>query len=253
MLNNINISGLGKVPSGEYNNINISGSGKILGDVKANIMDVSGSGKVLNNLEVNNICTSGYFKVFGDVKANEKIACSGSMNVEEFLKVNGSGEIKENLKGKEIVVNGSCEVGGNVSFEKMISRGGCEIKGDCEGEEFSSLGYISIDGLLAADKISIIPEGNSYIKEIGGEEITIKAEKKTKIMFFKISIGSDGVLNCDTIEGDKIYSENTQCKIVRGGDITIGKGCKIEKVEYTGEINITDKKSTVGEKVCMKI
>ncbi|MGG5461031.1 hypothetical protein [Clostridium sp. B9] len=240
-IQDIRIAGAGNISAGEYGNVKIAGAGEVLGTIKAENVSVSGTGEFHGDINS---------KL---VKASGTLECYGSMNVEGLLKVNGSGEIKENLKGKEIVVNGSCEVGGNVSFEKMISRGGCEIKGDCEGEEFSSLGYISIDGLLAADKISIIPEGNSYIKEIGGEEITIKAEKKTKIMFFKISIGSDGVLNCDTIEGDKIYLENTQCKIVRGGDITIGKGCKIEKVEYTGEINITDKKSTVGEKVCMKI
>ncbi len=46
----------------------------------------------------------------------------------------------------------------------MISRGSCEINGNCEGEEFKSFGYIRIKELLVADKINIVPEGESYIK-----------------------------------------------------------------------------------------
>lgn len=240
-LQDIRIAGAGNISAGEYNNVKISGAGEVLGTIKAQDVGVSGTGEFRGDINSK------------WVRASGTLECAGNIIVEEVFKVSGTGEVKENLKGKEIIVNGTCEVGGNVAFERMVSRGACEIKGDCEGEEFSSLGYIKIDGLLAADKINIVPEGVSYIKEIGGEEITIKAEKKKKIMFFKISISSDGVLNCDTIEGDKIYLENTQCKIIRGGDITVGKGCKIDKVEYTEEINITDKKSTIGEKVCMKI
>lgn len=240
-LQDIKILGAGSISEGEYNNIRISGAGDVLGDVKAN--SVSGSGSMAFRGDI----------ITGSINASGSFSCHGSVVSKGEIKINGSAEINNNVDGKEIVFNGGSRVGGNVSFEKMVTRGGCEIKGDCEGDDFSSLGGINIDGLLAADKISIVPEGESYIREIGGAEINIKSEKKKKIMFFKITIGSDGELKCDIIEGDKIYLENTHCKVVRGENITIGKGCNIERVEYTGELNITDEKSTVGEKVCMMI
>lgn len=239
-LQDIKISGSGNISGGEYNNVKISGSGQVCGNIKAEEVRVSGSGGFKGNIASRELRVSG------------SLACDGSVVINKFIRVSGSGKIKENLTGKEVVFNGSCGIGGNVKFKKMVSRGTCEIDGDCEGDDFTSLGYINVNGLLAADKINIMPEGNSYIKEIGGEEIEIKAEKKKKIMFFKISFGSDGLLNCDIIEGDRIILENTKCKIVRGDNITIGKCCEIDKIEYSGELNITDEKSIVGEKICMK-
>ncbi|WP_017353762.1 MULTISPECIES: hypothetical protein [unclassified Clostridium] len=42
--------------------------------------------------------------------------------------------------------------------------------------------------------------------------------------------------------------ENTECKVIRGHNIKILGGCKIE---YTGKLNIANN-SIVGEKVCLK-
>lgn len=240
-LQDMRILGAGSISEGEYNNIKIAGSCDILGNIKANSVSGSGSMFFRGNIEVENIKSSGSF------------TCQGSVISKGEIKTSGSAEFNNNVEGKEIIINGGSKIDGNITFEKMITRGSCYIKGDCEGEDFSNLGEISVEGLLAADKIFIVPEGNSHIREIGGAEINVKAEKKKKIMFFNITIGSEGKLKCNIIEGDKIHLENTKCKIVRGENITIGKGCNIERIEYTGELNIENEKSTVGEKVCMKI
>ena len=50
----------------------------------------------------------------------------------------------------------------------------------------------------------------------------------------------------DVIEGDNIYIEYTQAKIVRGNTIVIGPGCNIELVEYKNNYT-KDKESTVIE------
>ena len=44
-LNDISISGSGKIAGGEYDNIRISGSGSMTGDVTANSVHISGSGR----------------------------------------------------------------------------------------------------------------------------------------------------------------------------------------------------------------
>ena len=58
--------------------------------------------------------------------------------------------------------------------------------------------------------------------------------------FFKKVIdkmfNSKGELTTELIEGDEIYLENTNAKIVRGNNITIGEGCNIGLIEYRGEI-----------------
>jgi len=51
---------------------------------------------------------------------------------------------------------------------------------------------------------------------------------------------SRGELNTELIEGDDIYIQNTNVKIVRGNNITIGTGCNVALIEYKGEINVSD-------------
>lgn len=238
MLNNINISGLGKVPSGEYNNINISGSGKILGDVKANIMDVSGSGKVLNNLEVNNICTSGYFKVFGDVKVNEKIACSGSFKCDK------------NIVANNLSICGSLKTLGNITFDLIELSGLIKVIGDCEGRKICGEGKVNVKGLLSADEIDLKLLGQSRANELGGENIRIIAGRTQSLKIFCFSYIQKIQLCCNIIEGDNIYLENTIAKVVRGKNITIGKDCVIEKIECSGELKI-EEGSKVKEKIAV--
>ena len=57
---------------------------------------------------------------------------------------------------------------------------------------------------------------------------------------------SNKILTADIIEGDLIYLENTNAKIVRGNNVTIGTGCKIELVEYKESFK-KDEKSIVDK------
>ena len=47
-------------------------------------------------------------------------------------------------------------------------------------------------------------------------------------------------LSCNLIEGDNVYLENTIAKTVRGNNVTIGPGCKIELVEYKNNLKMDD-------------
>ena len=60
-----------------------------------------------------------------------------------------------------------------------------------------------------------------------------------------------GYVRCNLIEGDNIHLENTICDIVRGDNITIGKGCTIGTIEYSNKL-IIDKENIVRNKVCTK-
>ena len=48
------------------------------------------------------------------------------------------------------------------------------------------------------------------------------------------------MLETTVIEGDLISLENTKADVVRGNDITIGDGCEIGTVEYTGKVTYSE-------------
>lgn len=236
MLNNIDISGAGKVAGGEYNNINISGSGKINGDIKGNKLSVSGSGKVLGDIEANIIETSGAFKSIGNLNVIEKIQSSGSFKSEK------------NIVTNKLNTAGSFSCLGGMNFDLLEFSGWLKCIENCEGRKICGEGKLRIDGLLSADEIDIRLLGESNINEIGGENIKITEGKRHKIRFICFSYNQKSELNCKSIEGDNIYLENTRAEVVRGNNITIGKNCVIERLEYSGELNIS-KKSIIKEKI----
>lgn len=236
MLNNINVSGLGKIASGEYNNINVSGSGKILGNVKANTIETSGSGKVMGDIEVNTIFTAGYFKSFGEIKANEKIECAGGFICEK------------NINTNKLKISGSLKALGSINFDFIDLAGLIKVIGDCEGRKICGEGKINVKGLLSADEINLKLQGASRANEIGGENIRITAGRTQSIKILCFKYIQKVELLCHSIEGDNIYLENTRAKVVRGKNITIGENCVIDEIECSGELNIED-----GSKVNNKI
>lgn len=236
MLNNIDISGAGKVAGGEYNNINVSGSGKITGDIKANKFIVAGSGIVLGDIEVNIIETSGAFKTLGNLNVIEKIQSSGSFKSEK------------NIVTNKLNIAGSLNCLGGISFDLLEFGGWLKCMENCEGRKICGEGKLRIDGLLSADEIDIRLLGESNINEIGGENIRITEGKRQKIRILCFSYNQKSELNCKIIEGDNIYLENTRAEVVRGNNITIGKNCVIERLEYSGELNINEK-SVIKEKI----
>lgn len=236
MLNNIDISGMGKIAGGEYNNVNISGMVKIWGDIKANNVEVSGKGESLANMEVNSIDISGMFKVLGDVKSMELLNSSGSFKVLKSISAN-----KINISGTLKCLEG-------VNFDFIELSGWFKCKKDCEGRKICGEGKIDVEGLLSADEIDIKLLGRSNVNEIGGENIKIKAGKESRLKIFIFNYKQKNELVCNLIEGDNIEIENTTAKIVRGNNITIGRNCKVEKVEYSGELSIAEG-SFIKEKI----
>lgn len=217
----INISGSGSAGGGRYDSVKISGSGKITGDVVCNEFKSSGSAKVENTLEAEVVKVSGSAKFVGDVTANE-------------FKSSGSANLEGNFKGGSLKVSGSVKVHGQVDCEEVSSSGSLKVEGDCNAEVFRSSGSCGIGGLLNANEIEIKIGGRCEIGTIGAENVDIKLGNGIGIIseFISSLFGNDLYLYCDSIEGDNIFLENTMAKVVRGNRVKIGKGCKIDRVEY---------------------
>lgn len=216
----LRINGLGSSSGGNYEFVQINGKGEINGDLKCSELQINGMG-----------C------IHGNVSAG-------------VVRVAGKSEINGNLKGEEIVIDGMTEIGGAISADKIDNRGMLKVNKDCGSETFRSQGGFAIGGLLNAGKIDVELYVASKAREIGGEEIDIRAGDAFGFKKFLSSIFPALQFNrglfAETIEGDNVYLENATVKVVRGGDVNIGPGCQIETVEYKKSFH-KDSNATVKE------
>jgi cytoskeletal protein CcmA (bactofilin family) len=250
---NLKISGSGSAGGGAYNHVKVNGSGKITGDIECEIFSCNGSSNVEGNVKSETVTINGSANIDGNLDADE-VSVNGSSDIagnvnSKEIKIQGTAAIKGNLKGKEISIKGSSSIQGNVSGEEIEIRGQVKIKGDCEAESFNSRGNFVINGLLNAGHIDIELLRHCEAKEIGGEHIVVRKTADTtglkKLIKFFVSQNDDS-LSADIIEGDHVYLEYTQAKVVRGNTIEIGPGCSIESIEYKETLEI-DENAKVGK------
>ena len=232
---NIKVLGDGVVPEGIYNNIKIADSCNIVGNIDVNLLKITGSCNSDKNIKSKDI------RVYGEFNNKGEVFCNNL-----FL-VNGASSI---LKG-DFKVRGELNIKEDSSFENIEVLGELKTLGNFEGNSFYGYGKVMVEGLLSADKVEISIYDNSEIKEIGGENISIKNSTKKKFFGILLNEMKKGYVRCNLIEGDNIHLENTICDIVRGENITIGKGCTIGTIEYSNKLTI-DKESIVRNKVCTK-
>lgn len=235
-IGDIKISGSGSAGGGKYNDVSISGSGKITGDLECIDFKTSGSSKVVGNLKAETIKISGSARIEGNLEVGE-------------MKVSGSSHVVGEVKSQSVRISGSSHIDGSLYGEEVSISGSVNIGKNCEAENFKASGSFKIQGLLNAGEVNINLSGKSSVKEIGGEHIEVRVSAVDNFFFKKVidkMFNSRGELNTELIEGDEIYLENTNAKIVRGKHITIAEGCNIGLVEYSGEINISNG-SIVGE------
>lgn len=225
----IKISGSGTSSGGRYNEVIISGSGKINGDLECVDFKTSGSSKVIGNVKADTVKVSGSARVEGNIEALE-------------MKVSGSSHVTGQVKSKEFKISGSAHIEGSLYGEEITIMGTAHIDKDCEVESFKASGNFKIQGLLNAEQINIRLSGKSSVKEIGGENIEVKVGGIENFFLKKMIdniFNTRGELTTDLIEGGEIYLENTNAKIVRGNNVTIGDGCNIGIIEYSGEIKVS--------------
>ena len=78
--------------------------------------------------------------------------------------------------------------------------------------------------------------GPCKAREIGGERIAVRAGRKLGWFW----MWHEKRLTADLIEGDDIVLEYTTAKVVRGRNVSLGEGCDVEVVEYTGTFSRAD-------------
>lgn len=249
----LKIYGSGSSSGGKYNKVRIMGEGRINGDIECKDLKINGEGTVEGNLKaVNNVSIMGEGMLDGNVdctdfKVNGEGGVDGNLNAEGKVTIRGEADIKGNLKAQKVKVQGELEVNGELFADEVKITGNIAATGDCNAETFTVEGGLTIDGLLNADIVKINLHWSCNVHEIGGSEIIVKKSGKLSFLGLKNIVMPSGQneLTADVIEGDTVYLENTTAKVVRGTDVTIGSGCKIEQVEYKNSFK-QDEKSEIG-------
>lgn len=205
MASDLKINGTGKSSGGKYENISIMGAGSIDGDVDCLNIKIYGEGNV-----------------DGDLQVNDTVKIKGHVAINGYL---GGGDLK---------VQGEVEVQ-SASIEKAEIEGNIKTEKDFNAETFKLEGGFNIRGLLNADEIEVNMYWPCKAEEIGGSKIKVTQDSRLSFLGLKNIIkpnGSAKELIVDIIEGDDIYLEYTKARVVRGNDVELGPGCKIELVEY---------------------
>ncbi len=234
---NLTSSGSMKIAGGEYADIRVSASLKSEGDLSCDSLHCSGSAKFEAALRcAGEVACSGSMKVEGAAQIDSgrfsgSLVCEKGLQVAQALRCSGSVKIGGTLHCGSIALSGSCKIVGALTAQTVDCSGNLEVNSGVEAEQFSSSGRLDIHGLLNADHISIELNGSGEVEDVGGGVIAVRQGPWNR---------RGGKLEAHSIEGDSIHLENTQARIVRGRDIYIGKGCEIERVEYSGSLNIVD-------------
>lgn len=257
----LKISGSSSVMGGEYSTVSISGAGKINGNLKCDSFACSGSGKLLGDLEAESVRSSGSSKIEGSVQCRTasvsgSFVC-GNLEVSEELHASGGIHVSGSLRGGQMRISGSLKTEESIHCQDMKVSGTCEVlSGDLNAEFFRCSGVLRVPGLLNAETVEIYPTSASRVGSIGGTNIRITTQPGSRegkghswavfLSGFHVST-NPGPMQVDTIEGDTVELEYTRAQVVRGTNVRIGKGCKIDRVEYSESLDAED--GTVEEAV----
>lgn len=241
----IKISGSGTVTGGIYNSISISGSGTVTGDIDAKSIRVSGSGTFEGNVKAIEMKTSGSSHISGDSEIGD-VNCSGSCRLDGSLNAGGissSGtmRIKGVSKADNISASGSFVSIGGIKSGNLKVSGSIEVGADVDvTHDFISTGRVIVDGTLHAFTVKITPGGDCRIGKITGSSITVKVSDRSIGMSIikALAGGRLGHLKVELIEGEEVEIEDTDASLVRGKRVKIGRGCRVERVEYLESIDI---------------
>lgn len=209
----VSLSGASKTSEVDCEYFSSSGASKVEGFLKADKAKISGATTVAGDAYLGEVDVSGSFKVEGSTEA-------------EHMDISGASKFQGKVEAKKVISKGASKFVSDVNVEDFKSSGSLKIEGDFTGSRFKASGSFKLEGGLKADEILLNPGGDCKILKIIGGDILVESGGGGFFSLFK-----KGTLKVETISGDKIYLENTIADTVKGNDVRIGPGCKIESVK----------------------
>jgi cytoskeletal protein CcmA (bactofilin family) len=233
-------AGIMTIPGGIYKRVSCDGEVTVDGDLDCLELRVNGKYNGTGSMKARNAVIRGAADVAGDVWSDDFKSFGQTM-------VDGS------MSGGAIKSEGKLSVMKDIKVDRTTITGQLITRGNCEEESFFCSGFVEIEGALNAGDIVIKMYGPCHVGEIGGEKINVRKGHESTLgkiattLFDTIGFHKSRLV-AETIEGDDIYLEYTSAKVVRGGRVTIGKGCEIDRVEYR-----TDYKASSGTSVLQHV
>lgn len=196
-----NIDGIGSIGSGEYDQIKIDGIGKIKGDVSAASVNADGMLKIKGRVLTDELNIDGIARCFRDIKTKKA-------DIDGILKMRRS-----SLDAGELRCDGAIICTREINADSVTVHGMCSVK------------------RIYGDRIELLHESKSSEKE------SQKTILRLGRLYFgrKISVDHNIV---DEIECTSLTAENLKAKIIRSGEVTLSKGCVIDRLYCEGKITV---------------
>ncbi|MCL6598721.1 MAG: bactofilin [Alicyclobacillus macrosporangiidus] len=221
----LTITGEGSLAGGTYGRVRIRGEGELHGDVDCEALRVLGNCRAEGRVEARVMDVTGTLDVAGGARGG-RVLGRGVITVQEAC------------EWDLVRYRGVLTVHGGCRADRLDVRGMLTVEGDLTAEACVVRGVITVDGLVNAETLELVLFGPSRASEIGGGTVNVRPNR--------VPFAGDGELVVDVVEGDEVSLHRTIAKVVRGGRVTIGRGCRVDLVEYR-EAYEADPRAEVGE------
>lgn len=215
----VTVNGGGTIGPGSYATVTVNGAGTVTGDVECETMRINGAATLNGAVTATSITVNGTGTFNSTVQSGE-VLTNGDAS---FATSAGIGRLR---------VKGRTSLAGSLAAREVDVRGTLRVDGDLSADSFIGEGVFTIGGLLNAGVVDHQLYGPCSVREIGGESVTVVQSRSGLADF--VNLFSEKRLHANLIEADKVVLENTTAQAVRGGDVTIGTGCDVALVEYSG-------------------
>lgn len=219
-MNDVKIEGTGRIEAGEYGSVKVDGVARCDGEMRAESLHVDGIFRSRGNLRAVRMDCDGIVRVRGSLQA-------------DVLGVDGVLRVEGNLKTGSLDLDGMATVDGNISAGQMTVDGLLTVRGGTkiEATKICCDGMIRLDGEISAD--SIDADGLIRAKEIVGETVRIQSRRPGLFAFFMRRSSRIPLIEATTVELRGVSAET-----VNGKDVSIGRGCRIERLDCSGTLRI---------------
>ena len=230
----MNIAGSGVIPAGDFTEkISVSGSARFTGDLRCPALSVAGAASGTGNVD----CT-------GEVHTSGSMRLKGSLSA-QALHISGAFRLEGGCKAESVKLAGAAHFGKLLKAVNIRADGRIHAEEGIEAENLTlRKGVLICDGLLNAESIALdLAGGVSKVDSIGGTTIRVKntggceTDDLWQRLCNLVTGRSTGRLEvAEAVEGETVLLEATRAPVVVGRDVTIGKGCEIGLVQYSGDL-----------------
>lgn len=242
----VSVSGARSYDSVDCETFDVSGKGTVTEDLRADRVDVSGKATVGGDLESQDVHTTGRLDVDGNAAADQlsvsgKVAVGGNLDGHD-VDASGKLAVGGSLVAAEAAVSGKVEVGGLTDVTDLTVGGAGEFV-DVNVETFAGAGKVAADE-FAADRFELTVDGRSTVGTVTATEVVVRGSDESG-SFLRRLLGSEGVLDVGTVEGETVELDATRADVVVGESVTLGPDAEVGTV-YADDVDAHDD-ATVGE------